>query len=330
MAADIMLRGDVPIPDQYINEVVKVATQKSAVMQLMRTVPMARGTATMPVTSLLATASWVSPADTGQKATSLMEWTGLHLTAEELAVIVPIYENVLDDATFDIAGEAQDSIAEALATAIDQAVLFGTGAPASFPAGGIYGVANGAGNFLIRGSVAGQDVAEDINQITAMVEDDGYDPDGYVMRRGMRGKLRGLRDTIGQPIFAPGLGARPGLQLEQLDNVYGLPTTYTNLGFIGSAATADAGDAAADVFTGDWDMAILGIRRDVTFKIFTEGVVQNPDGTIAINLMQNDAIAIRCVMRAGVAIARPASRQSLAPDAAHQAPFAVLKPVGSS
>ena len=89
-------------------------------------------------------------------------------------------------------------------------------------------------------------------------------------------------------------------------------------------------DPSADVFTGDWSMAILGIRRDVTFKIFTEGVVQNPDGTIAINLMQNDAIAIRCVMRAGVAIARPAARQSLAPDAAHQAPFAVLKPVGSS
>jgi HK97 family phage major capsid protein len=329
MANDIA-RADVPIPDQYINEVVSVATQKSAVMQLMRTVPMARGTATMPVTSLLATASWVNPTDTGQKATSYMEWTGLHLTAEELAVIVPIYENVLDDATFDIAGEAQDSIAEALAAAIDQAVLFGTGAPASFPAGGVYGVAVGAGNDLIRGSIAGQDVAEDINQVLGMVEDDGYDPNGFVMRRGMRGKLRGLRDSVGSPIFAPGSGGKPGLQLQQLDGVYGLPTTYTNLGFIGTAAVADANDPSADVFAGDWSMAILGIRRDVTFKIFTEGIVQNPDGTIAINLMQNDAIAIRCVMRCGVAIARPASRQSLAPSSAQQAPFAVLKPVGSS
>lgn len=284
----------------------------------------------MPVMSLLASAAWVNPSDTGQKSTSKTAWTGIHLTAEELAVVVPIYENVLDDATFDIAGEAQASIAEALAQAIDQAVLFGLNAPASFPTGGIYGVANGAGNFLIRGSVAGQDVAEDLNQIEMQVEDDGYDPSGFVMRRGMRGKLRGLRDSVGSPIFAPGSGAQPGLQLKQLDNVYGLPTTYTNLGFVGTAAEADSNDPAADAFVGDWSMAILGIRRDVTFKIFTEGVIQNPDGTIAINLMQNDAIAIRCVMRAGVAIARPASRQSLAPDAAHQSPFAVLKPVGSS
>lgn len=323
-------RSDVVIPDEYINEVVQVATQKSAVMQLVRTVRMARGTATMPVTSLLATASWVNPADTGQKPVSYMQWTGLHLTAEELAVIVPIYENVLDDATFDIAGDAQDSIAEALAQAIDKAVLFGTGAPASFPAGGVYTNAVAAGNDIVRGAIAGQDVAEDLNVIDGMVEDDGFDPNGFVMRRGMRGKLRGLRDSVGSPIFAPGSGSQPGLQMKELDNVYGLPTTYTNLGFDGTPAEADSNDPAADAFVGDWNMAILGIRRDVSFKIFTEGVVQNPDGTIAINLMQNDAIAIRCVMRAGFVIAKPASRQSVSQNNSNRSAFGVLKPVGSS
>ena len=325
-----IVRANVPIPDEYINEVIAVATKKSAVMGLVRTVRMARGTATQPVTSLLATAQWVNPSDTGQKPMSTMQWAGLHLTAEELAVIVPIAENVLDDATFDIAGDAQDSIAEAIAQAIDQAVLFGTNAPASFPAGGLYTHAVSAGNRIIRGAVAGQDLAEDLNQTLAQVENGGYDPDGFVMRLGLKSKLRGLRDTVGAPIFAPGSGATPGLQLQQLDGVYGLPITYTNLGFFGSAAVADSTHEAADSFTGDWDMAVLGIRRDVTFKIFTEGVVQNADGTIAINLMQNDAVAIRCVMRVGFAIAKPAARESLAPDMAHQSPFSVLQPGGSS
>jgi HK97 family phage major capsid protein len=323
-------RANVPIPDEYVNEVIRVTEQQSAVMRLATTRPMARGTQTQPVLSLLPTASWVNPTDTGQKPMSIAQWQGIHLTAEEIAVIVPIPENVLDDATFDIAGEVQDAIAGALAQQIDQTLLFGTSAPASFPAGGIYAVARGAGNYLVRGAVAGQDFAEDLNQVMALVENDGYEPDGFVLRRGVKSQLRGLRDSIGQPIFAPGSGSGPGLQLQQLDSIYGNQVTYSQLGFIGTPATADPTHAAADAFVGDWDMAVIGIRRDMTFKLLDQAVLQNPDGTIAYNLPQQDMIALRCVMRIGFAVARPAARASSAPDAAHQAPFAVLLPVSST
>lgn len=58
-------------------------------------------------------------------------------------------------------------------------------------------------------------------------------------------------------------------------------------------------------------------------KLFTEGVVQNTDGTIAYNLMQNDMVALRAVMRLGWEIPNPIN--SLKTDKTKRCPFAVLK-----
>jgi len=113
-------------------------------MRLARKVPLSRGTATIPVLSALAVANWVNPTDFGQKPLSDMQWTGVHLTVEELAVIVAVPESVIEDEAFDVMGEVQPSIGEAIAEAIDQAVLFGVNAPVSWPAGGIYSMARGA------------------------------------------------------------------------------------------------------------------------------------------------------------------------------------------
>ncbi|EKC74876.1 major capsid protein [human gut metagenome] len=49
---------------------------------------------------------------------------------------------------------------------------------------------------------------------------------------------------------------------------------------------------------GDWSQLVYAIRQDMTFKIFDSGVVQDPTtGDILYNLMQNDMVALRAVMR---------------------------------
>ena len=58
-------------------------------------------------------------------------------------------------------------------------------------------------------------------------------------------------------------------------------------------------------------------------KLFTEGVVQNTDGTIAYNLMQNDMVALRAVMRLGWEIPNPIN--ALKTDKTKRCPFAILK-----
>ena len=82
--------------------------------------------------SALAQAYWVN-GDTGLKQTTEMAWAGVTLEAEELAAIVPVPEAVVDDADFDLWGEVQAGLAEAVGLALDAAVFAGTNKPASWP-----------------------------------------------------------------------------------------------------------------------------------------------------------------------------------------------------
>lgn len=58
-----------------------------------------------------------------------------YITAEEIAVIIPIPEAVLDDAEYDIWAELKPSIISAFGKVIDGAVLFSTEKPTSWPDG---------------------------------------------------------------------------------------------------------------------------------------------------------------------------------------------------
>ena len=78
------------------------------------------------------------------------------------------------------------------------------------------------------------------------------------------------------------------------------------------------------MISGDFSQLVYSIRQDITFKLFTEGVVQNTDGTIAYNLMQNDMVALRAVMRLGWEIPNPVN--AMAKDKAKRFPFAVRTP----
>src|SRR5690606_7674960 len=138
----------------------------------------------------------------GLKRTSAAAWANKYINAAELAVIVPIPENVLDDADYDIWGEVQPRIVEAFGVAFDQAVLYGTNKPADWP-NAILAGATAAGHVVTMGAVAGNDLYDDIlgeDGVVAKVEEDGYLVTGHVAALTLRAKLRGLRDTTGQPI----------------------------------------------------------------------------------------------------------------------------------
>ena len=77
------------------------------------------------------------------------------------------------------------------------------------------------------------------------------------------------------------------------------------------------------MISGDFSQLTYAIRQDITFKLFTEGVVQNTDGSIAYNLMQNDMVALRAVMRLGWEIPNPIN--SVQKDKTKRCPFSLLK-----
>ena len=84
----------------------------------------------------------------------------------------------------------------------------------------------------------------------------------------------------------------------------------------------------AQMIVGDWSQLVYAIRQDMTFKIFTEGVIQDPSTkAITYNLMQNDMVALRAVMRLGWEIANPVNAYNA--DKANPFPFSVYGKAGT-
>ena len=122
------------IPVQESNEIIQGVITQSAVLQRGRRLPnMTSRQYKMPVLDMLPIAYFVN-GDTGQKKTTKMAWEKKFITAEEIAVIVPIPEAVLDDSEYDIWAEVRPRVIEAFGKKIDGAILFGDDKPTSWRA----------------------------------------------------------------------------------------------------------------------------------------------------------------------------------------------------
>lgn len=295
MPAILREKAEALIREQIINSIQQEAPKTSVFMQLAKKLPnMTSKQTTMPVLDMLPTSYWVN-GDTGWKQTSEAAWDGVTLTAAELAVIVPIPEAVLDDASFDIIGEITPRIVEAIGQRVDAAVLFGAGKPEEWGMD-LVSRAKVAGNNVPAAS--GKDYYDLIlgeNGVFGKVEEDGYGVTGVASSLTMKSKLRGLRTQDGHPIFKSDV---QGATTYALD---GEPMYFVENGSFDNSV--------AQLIAGDWSKAVYAIRQDITTKILTEGVIQDPTtGKIVYNLAQQDMIALRVVFRMGWAVANPATR----------------------
>jgi hypothetical protein len=193
------------IPEEVVNEVLTKATEQSAALTLFRRVPVSRAQARMPVLSALPVAYWVT-GDTGQKQTSELAWANKYINIEEIAVILPVPNNVADDVDYDIWDEAKPLVSEAVGRTLDSAVFFGTNAPASFP-DDVNTSAAAAGNNNTEGNTAAQGgFFGDFDETIALLEDDGYDYTGVVARTNAKGKFRAARNSQGDRLDSDRIG----------------------------------------------------------------------------------------------------------------------------
>ena len=58
----------------------------------------------------------------------------------------------------------------------------------------------------------------------------------------------------------------------------------------------------------DWGKFVVGVRQDITYDLFKEGVISDADGKVILNLMQQDTKALRVVFRVGFNVAQPLTR----------------------
>ena len=301
-------RAEALIQEQVVSTIFQDAPKQSVFMSLARKLPnMTSQQTRIPVLDMLPVAYWVN-GDTGFKQTSQQAWDNVYLTAAELAVIVPIPEAVLDDADFDILGEVTPRVNEAIGARVDAAVLFGTNRPTEWQ-NDIITMARQAGNNVSGGAVT-YDTLLGENGVISKVEESGHMVNGAIASMAMRGKLRGIKNTSGTPLFKSDMQGSTQYALD------GAPLYFPQNG---------AFDASiAQMIVGDWSQAVYSIRQDVTTKILDQGVIQDPNTKeIIYNIAQQDMIALRVVFRMGWALPNPAT--ALNSDRT-LVPFAYLEP----
>lgn len=284
---------------QVANEIFEGVVRESKALSMFRRLPnMTSDKTKLRVLDSLPIAYFVDEStNNGRKNLTKMAWDKKYINAAELAVIVPIKENVLNDISIDIWSEVKPRIVEAFGKKIDNAIFNGTDKPADWRAGLIPSIVTAGAEVT-----EGDNLYSDINDVMTKVEESGYNVTGLLGGVGLKGKFRMLTDTTGQPI--------KGTEIDSL------PKAFLDNG---------AWDKTKSILiAGDFSQAVYSIRQDVTYKVLTEAVIQDPsDGSILYNLAQDDMVALRVVMRLGWEIPNPVNALN---ETATRFPFANLKP----
>jgi HK97 family phage major capsid protein len=281
-------RGDTAalVPEQVSSAMLESLSTTSAALSLATRVPVSRRQIRFPILSALPQAYFVD-GDLGLKGTTKAEWSNKYLNIEELAVIVPIPDAALDDAGFDIFGAIRPLLEGAIARKLDAAIFFAEDKPSSWD-DAIVTLAEAAGN-VVALDTAGADggIAEDFNQLFALIEDGGYNVNGVVGAPRLRTRIRSSRDANGQPLADMTQGSMLGAKL------------------ITDAMPGMWAGRNVQAIVGDFTKMVIGVRQDVTYKILTEAVLTDENGVVLLNLAQQDATALRVVFRVGYAAANP-------------------------
>lgn len=290
------------IPVQEIDGIMDGTVKNSIVLSKFRRLPnMTSDKSRMKILDALPLA-YFQTADTSLKKTTKMAWANKFIVAEEVAVIVPIPESVLDDAEYDIWGEVRPRVIEAFGKVIDKAILTGEGKPANWRMDLLHSI-NDVGAVITPGN--GDDLYKQVSDAMGKVEDSGYNVNGIIGGVGLKKAFRDLRDTTGNPLSSD-------------NEVSSLPRGFVDNG--------SWDNALAKLIVGDFSQAVFAIRKDITYKLLTEGVIQDTDGTILYNLAQQDMVALRFVMRLGWELPNPVNATN---ESDTRFPFAAVKGTGS-
>lgn len=266
------------IPQPQVIELNQEIQRTSIAFTLMRQLSMSSAQASMAVIDALPHAYWVN-GDTGLKQTTKVSWAGKLLTAEEIAVIVPVPEAVIADVDTDIWGQVRPLIAQEFARKVDLATVFGVNRPASFAPAIVPAAAAAAQN------ITGPDPIAGINEALGLLEGLDVNVNAIAGRAALRGAIRTALSTLGGAVTFGASGS----------DLFGYPLTYPG-GTIAWPANLLS-------IMGDWQNAILGVRQDITYKILDQGVISDDAGKVIFNLPQQDSVALRAVARYAFATA---------------------------
>jgi len=284
------------IPHEYSQQIIQEVEQQSAMLQLANKMPMGTKISELPVTGKLPAAEWVTganapPAGAGRKPYTDLQLRPQVVTAEEIAAVVAIPQQYLDDNTINLWSWARPKMAEAIAVRLDQTILFGgAGIPATFPVGGI------VSNTYSISVVNGDDVVDGVNRAMSAVEVQGLAVTGSAADLGAKGQFRGVRDANGALL----LGTEQVGQIQR-PTLYGVPISY--------APFANITPTGTEFVTGAWDYLVIGVREDIRFRIDPSGTIADASGAVLVSGFQDNVVPCKIWARFGCTIIKPVTQR---------------------
>lgn len=275
------------MPEEYLAPLIAQVQQQTPFLSLGTRLPnMSNSQTRLPVLASLPVGYFVT-GDTGLKQTSSVSWENKYIDAEEVAVIIPISEAVLEDAAYDIWGQIMPLVAGAFAKTIGAAIAVGTNAPSNWPDDLLTQITS-ASHLLDVSSGFSSDYYDaylGADGAFSLVEQDGYMVNGVVALPALKGILRGIKDTQDRPIFS---------QSMQNGGEYVLDGAPISFDMSNSWAASSALS-----FQGDFKQLVWAVRQEMRVKLLTEASIYDGAGNVIYALAQQDMVALRCTMRLG-------------------------------
>lgn len=289
------------IGEEYGPYVLRSATAGSTALSLYPTVNMGTKVNHLPVLATLPTAGWVGDTTNADvKPTSKATWENRTLVAEEIAVIVPIHENTLDDATEDILQEIAAVGGQAIGKALDEAVFFGTNKPTTWQSPDLLAAATAAGQVVQVSATPGpDDLYGAFIQAGRDLAATGFSVNSLAGTDSIRFDLANLRGSDGHLVLSG-------------DGLTGFGQTAYN-------ANGAWDPAEAVGIVADRNRIRIGIRQDVTVKLLTEATI-----TGLGNLAELDMVALRFKARYAYVLGTGATSRG-----ANQTPVSAVIPAAA-
>lgn len=278
-------RTNINLPTDISNEVIQKTQESSAIMRLARRVNLPGRGVTIPVITGDPEAAWV--AETGKKPVSNPTLTQKVLQAYKLAVIVPFSNEFRRDLPA-LYNAIVDRLPGALALKFDQTVM---------------GVGDKPGeNFDNFNSATAQSLipssADDTtyNALVAAYADIAAHNgvlNGWGLSPAAEGILLGTVDSVGRPLFTPGVSSNNLPQILGASVVTGRGLYKAGAAGVGTAA----GTPAVVGVAGDWTQAVYGTVEGVQIDFADQtGLVI---GSEQVNLWEHNMFAVRAEIEVG-------------------------------
>jgi len=235
-------------------------------------------------------------AEGGVKKSTSLSYDSQQLLWRKFAAILPITDELSEDSAIDLWADATNRFARAYARQEDNLVFNETSG--SSPKN--KGITQVSGTNVVEIANLADLSFEDLVDMIYGVPSASGDNGRFFLNRTMLGEVMKMKDQNDRPLWLPGVAS-------------GAPATILNRPYeltevLNSVDDADAGEAIA--VYGDLKFVTLGERNSLSVKIFDTGLVGDPDDedqSDQINLMTQDAQAMRVVKRMNAIVRFPAA-----------------------